>query len=126
MKEKKQLWTTYRVTWTFPGNLFASVPKNPDLIEPWLQSRTPRATPPNSRSIQQVQEEVVATMLEEAPSIEEETKKVSLGFQYVDGQLCQRGATVRAHLKDCARIVGKQYVGKFSSLLCPFNRHSMQ
>ena len=112
MSKPKALWMQYQVTWEFPGNLFSSTPKNPDLIEPWLQARKPKAIPPNARSIDQVQAEVVSTMLVEPETLEEQEKRVSLGFQYVEGAIHQRGATVRAHMKDCARIVGKMFVGK--------------
>jgi hypothetical protein len=39
-------------------------------------------------------------------------RKVWLGFQTYNGGLVMRGATVRAHFKDCARVVNAMYVGK--------------
>ena len=110
-KEAKQLWSSYRVTWTFPGNLFGSVPKRTELVAGWLEARKPKATPANSRSIPEIQEEVVSTLLEE-DTPEEGAVRVALGFQSIDGSLVMRGATVRAHLKECARVVNTMYVGK--------------
>lgn len=111
MSSNKLLWTRYKVIWDFPGNLFGSVPKNKELIGSWLEARRPKATPPNARSIPEIQDEVFTTLLnEETP--EEQLEKVALGFQSVNNCLVMRGATIRAHLKDCGRIVGTMYVGK--------------
>lgn len=110
----KKLWWTYLVTWRFPNNLCASVPKSEGVIKGWLDARMPTAKPPDSKSIQEIQEEVASTMLSE--NIEQEnkviTQRTALGFQAIEGNLVVRGGTIRAHLKDCARIVSSQYVGK--------------
>ena len=111
MSSTKLLWSRYKVIWDFPGNLFGSVPKNKELIGSWLETRRPKATTPNARSIPEIQEEVMTTLLEEETPQEAE-QRVALGFQSVEGQLAMRGATIRAHLKDCGRIVGTMYVGK--------------
>jgi hypothetical protein len=110
--QPKELWTRYRVTWDFPGNLCGSVPKDPNLIEPWLESRKPAATSPYGKSIPEIQEEIISTLGEPEEPIEEEIKRMALGFQHLNGEMVMRGATVRAHLKDCARIVGTMYVGR--------------
>jgi len=112
-QEAKQVWTPYRVTWTFLGNLFGSVPQSEGVIEPWIKSRQPKVKPPDGRSMVDIQEEVVSTLLQEPETTEEQMAKVSVGFQYLDNQeIHVRGATIRAHLKDCSRYVGKVMVGK--------------
>ena len=110
-KKDKQLWTQYQVTWEFHGNLFSSVPKNDEVVEDWLNSRKPKARPPDSRTIQEIQEEVVSTMLKEE-TLDEVEERISLGFQFDGTSLVVRGDTIRAHLKECAKTVGQSFVGK--------------
>jgi len=102
----KTIWTEYEVSWEFLTKLCGSVPADPELVRAWLDAREPEARPAGGRSIDEVQEEVMATLLEveAAPSM--------LVFQRVGGVCVMRAATVRAHLKDCARVVSAQYVGK--------------
>lgn len=109
-KEHKPLWTNYAVTWSFPDQLCGSVPKKAEMVEGWLDARKPDAIPPNTRTLQEVQEEVVATLL--VDDTDDVEKRVWEGFQTIDGGLVMRGATVRAHMKDCARTVGRMHIGK--------------
>lgn len=107
----KQLWTAHRVQWSFDGKLCGQTPKNVEMVNSWLMARRPEATPPQARSIPEIQAEVAASMANEE-TVEEVEQRSWLGFQAQNGQLVMRGATVRAHLKDCARIISKMYVGK--------------
>jgi hypothetical protein len=112
----KPLFQYYRVKFTFLTSLCASVPANPDVVKAWLDARasTRKVYPPNRRSINEIQEEVAATIATEDPKAEreaEETKSL-LVFQRINGQLVMRAGTVRAHIKDCARIISTEYVGK--------------
>lgn len=104
------LWTEFNVRWDFVTKLCASVPGDPELLSRWLESRKPTVRPPSSKSISEINEEVVATLLAERQ--EEEDLGSLLVFQRVDGQCMQRLATIRAHIKDCARVISNQYVGK--------------
>lgn len=103
------LWTEFQVTWDFVTKLCASVPADPALRQAWLESRQPAVRPPSSRSMTEINEEVVATLAETEP---EDELGGLLVFQRVEGQLAQRTATIRAHIKDCARVLSNQYVGK--------------
>lgn len=101
-----ELWTRYEVQWNFITKLVASVPADPEMIKVWLASRKPANRPPDSKSI----EEVAAEVLE---SLSEESEESGLHvFQRHEGGLAIRMATVRAHLKDCARTLSRLYVGK--------------
>jgi hypothetical protein len=112
-KEDKKLWTTHRITWEFPGKLCGSVPKNPEMVESWLNARRPGTVPPSARSITEIQSEVAASMVNDETTSNEDLEKRSwLGFQAPDGGLVMRGSTVRAHFKDCARIVNAMFIGK--------------
>jgi len=105
----KSLFVDYAVTWQFTNLLCGSVPQNPDLIKPWLETRAPDVKPPEARDLTEIQEEVFETL--SAPT--EERKVSVLGFQHVDSfGLVVRGATIRAHLKDCARQLSRYVVGK--------------
>ncbi len=102
------LWTPYRVRWDFLTKLCASVPADPAMREAWLKARQPSVRPPSSRSLTEINEEVVATLAE---PLEEELGGL-LVFQKVDGTCRMRAATIKAHLKDCARFLSSNYVGK--------------
>lgn len=106
---EKSLWECYRVRLDFITSLCGSVPGDPNLVRIWLESREPAARPPQGRSIDEIQEEVLATMV-----AEEEPSRSLLTFQRIDGHLVVRAATLRAHIKDCARQISVYYVGKIS------------
>jgi len=104
------LWTYYRVTFDFLNKLCASVPANPELIKVWLESRQPKVRPPSARTIAEINEEVTATLL---AGEGEEPPPSLLVFQRVDdGKLAMRAATVRAHIKDCARVLSAQAISR--------------
>lgn len=112
MSSTKPLWTHYRITWDFPDHLCGSVPKDPALIKGWLDARKPQARPPDSRSIPEIQAEVLSTMLSQETD-EEVEQRTWLGFQAhpTTRHLVMGARTIRGHVKDCARIVSSAYVG---------------
>jgi len=104
------LWTRYTVRWTFLTRLCASVPASPDLIRAWIGSREPRVKPAGARSIEEINEEVLATI--ERGEGEDEATYSLLVFQRHQDRLVERAATVKAHIKDCARVLSAQFVGR--------------
>lgn len=107
---RPSIWTSYRVTWHFLTRLCGSVPADPEMIQAWIRARQPSVKPPGGKSIQEINDEVLATI--EAGRADEEPEYSLLQFQRVNGQLVQRYGTVRAHLKDCARVLSAQYIGR--------------
>ena len=112
------LWTSYRVRWTLLTNLCASIPADPAIIQKWIESRQPRVKPAEARSIEEINEEVVAS-LERG---DEEQEFSMLVFQSYAGSLVVRAATIKAHLKDCARQLYGLYIGKIEGEKAFFNR----
>lgn len=110
MKEENGLWRKYSVRLDFLTSLCASIPANPDLVKVWLEARKPTVRPPQGRSIDEIQEEVLNTIVAE----EEEPPRSLLVFQRVNQCLCVRAGTLRAHIKDCARQISIYYVGKIA------------
>jgi hypothetical protein len=108
---KKEKWVTYKVSWLFLSSLCGSVPADPDIRLRWIESRMPKVKPPGARSIEQIQVEIANTLVAEAQETDRDDESL-LVFQRVDGNLVMRAGTVRAHIKDCARIVSSRYVGK--------------
>lgn len=104
------IWTRYRVRWEFLTRLCASVPADPEVIRKWLESREPRVKPPGARSVDAINEEVLASL--ERGEGEPPQDFQLLVFQRHNGALVMGARTVRAHLKDCARIFSAQFVGK--------------
>jgi len=83
------------------------VPADPALVEAWVKSRMPKTIPPDARSIDEIQEEVF-----ESIGQVEEVKPALLVFQKNEGHLVMRAGTIKAHIKDCARILSVHYIGK--------------
>ena len=96
-------WSTYHLRLDFLTSLCASVPANPELISKWLEARRPRVRPPGGKSIDEINEEVFATL----PELEEPEPSLLI-FQRnpTNGaNLMVRAGTLRAHWKDCARVI---------------------
>jgi hypothetical protein len=104
------LWTRYRVRWTFLTRLCSSVPADPDLIAAWIRARQPETKPPAGKSIEEINEEVVAS-LERGEGEADQTYSM-LVFQRFQGGLVMRAGTIKAHIKDCARVLSGQFMGR--------------
>ena len=111
------LWTHYFVRWTFLTKLCGSVPADPDLIRAWLDARQPRVKPAGALSIEEINEEVLASIERgEGEASEEYSMLVfqRLGGAQNDGTAVMlRSNTIRAHMKDC----GYQLSGQTSAAL---------
>jgi hypothetical protein len=97
------VWTHYRVRWDgLPlSRLCSSVPADPEIVKAWLEARTPRVQPPQSRSLVEINEEVLASIA----AAEVEPEGAMLVFQRHEGRCVMRAGTIKAHLKDCARRI---------------------
>jgi len=104
------LWTTYRARFVFLTDLCSSTPADPDVIQAWLAARTPRVKPAGAPSIEEINEEVLAS-LERGEGDPDQSFSL-LVFQRHEGMLVMRAATVKAHFKDCARVLSSQFVGR--------------
>ena len=107
------LWTKYRVRWTFLTKLCSSVPADPELVKAWLAARDPLVKPAGARSIEEINEEVLAS-IERGEGEADQTYSM-LVFQRDHGQLVMRAGTVKAHIKDCARVLSVQFVGRIQN-----------
>jgi hypothetical protein len=104
------LWTHYRVRLDFLTRVCASVPADPELVAQWIKARSPDVKPPGALSIEEINEEVLASIERGEGEIDESFSL--LVFQRHDGQIVQRAATIRAHIKDCARVLSAQFLGR--------------
>lgn len=102
------IWTQYRVRWEFLTQLCGSVPADPEMIARWIAVRQPVTKPAGARSIEEINEEVIASV-ERGP---DEPEYSMLQFQRHNGVLVMRASTIRAHMKDCARVLSAQYIGR--------------
>lgn len=105
------MWTRYRVTWTGLRNLCGSVPADPEIVKAWLDARKPRVRPPGGRSIDEINEEVLKSLVSDEEEEYDEAESKILTFQHDDGACVMRAATVKAHLKDCATVLSNQFIG---------------
>lgn len=101
------MWTKYDVEWRFITRLCGSLPADPELQRAWLESRKPRVRPPDSRSI----DEIAAEVAESTEEVQSEEKGLYV-FQRQEGGLVMRMGTIRAHIKDCARVLSSLYIGR--------------
>lgn len=104
------LFTRYRARWEFLTSVCASVPADPALIEAWIAARQPRVRPAGSLSIEEINDEVLASI--ERGEGEADQSYSMLVFQRHHGTLVQRYGTVKAHIKDCARVLSAQSIGR--------------
>lgn len=104
-----EIWTIYEVRWDFLTALCGQTPADPEIIKKWLEARQPSAKPADARSMEEINAEVMDS-IERGAGEEQQFSK--LVFQRHEGALVMRGATVRAHIKDCARVLSAQYVAK--------------
>jgi hypothetical protein len=86
------------------------VPADPDLIRKWLDTRAPRVKPAGALSIDEINEEVLASI--ERGEGEASEEYAMLVFQRLDNALMLRTATIRAHYKDCAYQLSGQFIGR--------------
>ena len=106
------LFTRYRVRLESLTRMCASVPADPDLIQAWIAARQPRVKPAGALSIEEINEEVLASI--ERGEGEATEAYSMLVFQRHDGALVQRAGTVKAHIKDCARVLSAQFIGRIA------------
>src|SRR5712692_5003800 len=99
------MWTKFEVELNFLTKLCGSVPSDPGMVKKWLDASKPANRQPDSKSITEVAEEVMDSQPEEIESS-------TLIFQRQESGLVVRLATIRAHLKDCARTLSRLWVGK--------------
>lgn len=105
-----KIWTEYDVRWDFITRLCGSVPADPEIIEAWIKARAPKVRPAGAKSLEEISEEVFDTIA--AGEAEDAPEYSVLVFQRFDGVCCMRAATIRAHLKDCARVISAQLMGR--------------
>ena len=106
------MWTRYRVRWDFLTQLCGSVPADPEIVKAWIEARKRRVYPPGGKTLTEINEEVLASLADDTLSEEESN---ILTFQRHEGVCVMRAATVKAHLKDCARVISNQYVGRLAN-----------
>ena len=101
-------WKTYDLTLNITNQLVGSVPKNPDVVRSWLESR--KASEPALARMQQASAPVATLDEIEADvlaTITPEEERSWTGFQSDDKGLFIRADNVKAHLKDCANVLRK-------------------
>jgi len=113
------MWTKLSLKMTFTTPLCGGVPRSDDIVKRWceLRAATPaaheklqRGLGPDNRMPQNlgaVAEEAVATIDPLDPA--DEMAKVWVGFSRDETGLFVRGANLRAHLKDCASVLGPRF-----------------
>jgi hypothetical protein len=103
------MWRRFSVRFDFLTRVCGGVPADPDMVEAWLKARAPKVRPPQSKSIDQIAEEVFATLPTEPDEEEQQTLNC---FQRVDGVLQFGYRTIRGHIKELAGTLSALYVGK--------------
>ena len=103
-RETKIMWTEFAVEFRFLTKLVGGLPADPKIYNKFLESRAPAVKPPESRSLQEIAEEMAETI--EQPVVETPGLYV---FQRHQGTLAVRMGTIKAHIKDIARKMSGYY-----------------
>lgn len=105
------VWQRYQVVLQVQNEFMAGIPKNPDIIKTWLESRKPSEPALAKR---QASGEQITPLPELAEKVAEEVSatpdedKAWLGFKSDAYKgLYIEGSNIKAHLKDCANILQK-------------------
>jgi hypothetical protein len=107
---RPDIWTNYRVRFNFLTKVCAQTPGDPELIRKWLEVRQPNVRPAGGRSIDEINAEVVESLARGEGEADQDYSL--LVFQRYQGALVFRHGTLKAHIKDCARVLSAQYVGR--------------
>lgn len=112
------MWHKYLVRWEFFTKMCGSVPADPELVKAWIAARGPRVRAPGGKTLDEVTAEVIASL--DRGDEFDETECNILTFQRaaapfrsgtemltegVERVCTVRAATIKAHLKDCARVM---------------------
>lgn len=110
------MWRELELTMTFTVPLCGGVPRDPEIINRWVDTRTVtdaqhgklEAAAEEKGGKVQTLDEVRQERQDTADPLPEvsEQDKVWVGFSRDETGLFVRGANLRAHLKDCAGVVG--------------------
>lgn len=114
------MWTEHKLTMTFQTPLCGGAPRFGKIVDDWVRMRAAtharlrnmKENPPGPdgkapQTLDEVATERQATLDALPEEIEEATQKVWVGFSKDDRGLFVRGGNIRAHLKDCANVVGR-------------------
>jgi len=80
-------------------DIVGGLPKNPDMMEAWINASNKAKTSAEKKRIKEAHEEELKDIEEE------EAEKKAIGFARVDGQLVIEGRQVKAMLKEVANII---------------------
>jgi len=112
------MWTYYRVVFRFLTLLCGSVPSDPEIVKKWLDARQPRVKPPGSPSIDEINEEVLASLErgEGEPDVEHSTlvfqRQELLIGEALTRCLVLRMGTFRGHYKDCSGVLSRGFISR--------------
>lgn len=112
------MFQIYNVKLSFTGKLCGSTPMNPEMIRPWIEARRSKRKPPYEKSLDEIEADVkkslpvISSEKETGETDQEMVDRITLGFQKNEDGLVMRGGTMKAHIKDCARILSTFSIGK--------------
>ena len=124
-KEQENLFREITIRWTFENRVMAGIPANEKLIDKWLEVK--KASDPkhekmeSPKSLEDLGGEVKDEMREAFESVPEEAGALYLGFKRnSDKELYLESYQVKAHLKDCCRVLGNNVLSSTKSLRSKF------
>lgn len=105
------LWREVDVTMTFTNRVMAGVPRDPDMIRPWLEARA-ASDASHSRRVAAGEtptaiETLVEEVTEEVADAPDRGDQITLVFKREDGHLFVESYTIKAHLKDSCKVLGE-------------------
>ncbi len=105
------MWTEFSIKMNFLNRLMGGTPADPEIQRKMLEARMPKNRPPESRSIDEIAEEVLASTVDvaledEAPSLNIFQRDPETGFLSVGMR------TIRGHIKNVSTVLSSLYAIK--------------
>jgi len=108
--KSKSMFKEYRVKILFEHQFAAGIPEDPNRLLDFLDARTPTKEPEDAIPLDDLAEIISDQILPSNDSSEEAAMTTT--FKTQDGDLVYEARCVKAHLKDCAFILSKNYLEK--------------
>jgi len=110
IKEKKSgsMFKKYKIKVDFHNQFAAGIPEDPDRLLDFLDAKKPTKEPEDAIPLEDLAEMIEGQTLESDDSSEEAAMTTT--FKQKDGVLCYESRCIKAHLKDCAFILSKNFL----------------
>ncbi len=109
-KKDEPMFKKYKISLNFENQFAAGIPEDPSRLLDFLDARAPTKVPEDAVPIEDLAEIVADQTLPSDDSSEEAAMTTT--FKQQDGTLVYEARCIKAHFKDCAFILSKNFLEK--------------